>query len=99
MWITTISGKFLNKWEYQSTLQPPEKPVELDMEQWTGSKLRNECVKAVYFRPAYLTCKLNTSREMLGWKKHMLESRLPGEITTAIDMQMIPPLGHKAKRN
>jgi len=36
---------------------------------------------------------------MLGWKKHMLESRLPGEITTAIDMQMIPPLGHKAKRN
>ena len=25
------------------------------MEQWTGSKLRKECVKAVYCHPAYLT--------------------------------------------
>ena len=26
---------------------------------------------------------------MLGWKKHKLESRLPGEISTTLDMQMI----------
>ena len=35
---------------------------------------------------------------MLGWLKHELESRLPGEISTS-DMQMIPPLWQKAKRN
>ena len=28
--------------------------LELDMEQWTGSKLRKEYVKAVYCHPAYL---------------------------------------------
>ena len=29
---------------------------------------------------------------MLDWKKHKLESRLPGEISIASDMQMTPPL-------
>ena len=29
---------------------------------------------------------------MLGWKKHKLESRLPGEIAIISDMQMTPPL-------
>ena len=28
--------------------------LELDMEQWTGSKLRKEYIKAVYCHPAYL---------------------------------------------
>ena len=28
---------------------------------------------------------------MLGWKKHKLESRLPGEITITSDMQITPP--------
>ena len=32
-----------------------------DMEQWTGSKLGNESVKAVYCHPAYLTYMQNTS--------------------------------------
>ena len=34
---------------------------------------------------------------MLGWKKHKLESRLPGEISITSDMQMIPPLWQKTK--
>ena len=29
---------------------------------------------------------------MLDWKKHKLESRLPGEISITSDMQMTPPL-------
>ena len=33
---------------------------------------------------------------MLGWMKHNLESRLPGEI---VDMQMTPPLWQKVKKN
>ena len=35
---------------------------------------------------------------MLGWKKHNLESRLPGEISIASDMQMTSPLWQKVKR-
>ena len=35
----------------------------------------------------------------LGWKKHKLESRLPGEISITSDMQMTPPLWQKVKRN
>ena len=50
------------------------------MEQWTGSKLVKEYVKAVYCHPAYLTYMQSTSWEMLGWMKHKLESRLLGEI-------------------
>ena len=37
---------------------------------------------------AYLTCMQSTSWAMLGWKKHKLESRLPGEISITSDMQM-----------
>ena len=30
-------------------------PLELNMEQWTDSKLGKEYIKAVYYHPAYLT--------------------------------------------
>ena len=52
------------------------------MEQWTGSRLGKEYVKAVYCYPAYLTYMQSTSCEMPDWMKHKLES----------DMQMTPPL-------
>ena len=53
--------------------------------------------RLVYFHPAYLTYKKSTSSKMLGWMKHKLESRLPGEISIISDMQMTPPLWQKAK--
>ena len=34
----------------------------------------------------------STSCKILGWIKHELESRLPGEISITSDMQMTPPL-------
>ena len=71
----------------------------MDMEQQTGSKVRKEHVKAVYCHPAYLTYMQSTSRKMLDWLKHKLESRFPGEISITLDMQMTPPLWQKAKRN
>ena len=37
------------------------------------------------------------SREMLGWMKHKLESRLPGEISITSDMQMTTPNGRKQR--
>ena len=69
--------------------------LELDMGQWTGSKLGKEYVKAVYCHPAYLAYMQSTSREMLAWMKHKLKSRLPGEISTTSDMQIILPNGRK----
>ena len=56
-----------------------------------------EYVKAEYCHPAYLNYMQGTSRETLGWKKHKLESRLPGEVSITSDMQMTPPLWQKVK--
>ena len=36
-------------------MQVKKQQLEPDMEQWTGSKLEKEYVKAVYCHPAYLT--------------------------------------------
>ena len=55
------------------------------MEQQTGPKLGKEYIKAVYCHPVYLTHMQSTSWETLGWKKHKLESRLPGEISITSD--------------
>ena len=62
VWITTNCGKFLKKWEYQTTLpaswvicmQVKKNQLELDMEQQTRSK-SGKYVKAVYCESAYLT--------------------------------------------
>ena len=104
---TTNSGKFFKRWEYQTTLpaswevciQVKKQQLELDVEQQTGSKSGKEYIKAVYCHPTYLTYMRSTSWEMLDWKKHKLESRLPGEISITSDMQMIPHLWQKAKKN
>ena len=93
MWIKTNSGKFLKRWEYQTTLPVPweicfqvkKKQLDTDLEQHTGSKLGKKYVKAVYCHPAYLTYMQSTSWEMLGWMKHKLESRLLGEISITSD--------------
>ena len=69
-------------------MQDKKQQLELDMEQWTGSKLGKEYIKAVYCHHAYLTYVQTTSSEMLDWMKHKLELRLPGEISITSDMQL-----------
>ena len=76
-----------------------QKAAELDMEQWTGSKLGKNYIKAVYCHPAYLTYMQSTSCEMSGWMKHTLESSLPGEISITLGAQMTPLLWQKVKKN
>ena len=71
--------------------------LELDMEQQSGFKLGKEYIKAVYCHPAYLTCMHSTLCEMLDWMKHKPESRLPGEISITLEMQMTPPFRQKQK--
>ena len=73
--------------------------LEMDTEQQTSSKLGKDYVKAVYCHSVYLTYMQSISCEMLGWMNHRLESRLPGEISTTSDMQMITTLMQKVKRN
>ena len=61
-------------------------------------KSGKEYVKTVYCHPAYLTYMQSKSWETLGWKKHKLESRLPGEISITSETQMTPPYGRKWRR-
>ena len=84
---------------WEICMQVKKQQLELDMEKHTGSKLGKEYVKSVYCHPAYLTYLQSTSWEMLGWMKHKLESRLPGEISITSDVQMTPPLWQKVKNN
>ena len=68
------AGKFFKRWEYQSIslaswetcMQVKKQQLEPDMEQWTGSKLEKEYVKAVYCHPAYLIYMQSTSCKMPG---------------------------------
>ena len=45
-------------------MQEKKQQLEQSMEQWTGSKLEKEYIKAVHCHPAYLTYMQSTSREM-----------------------------------
>ena len=95
VWITTNSGKFWKRWEYQTTwpasweicMQVRKQQLELDVEQETGSKY----VKAIYCHPANLSHMQTTSCEMPVWMKHNLESRFLGEKSLTSHMQMAPP--------
>ena len=80
-------------------MQVKKQQLELDMEQQTGSKSGKEYVKVAYCHLVYLTYMQSTSCKILGWMKHKLESRLPGEISITSDMQMTPPLWQKVKKN
>ena len=86
-------------------MQVKKQLLEPDLEQWTGSKLGKEYIKAFFFlvnyycHPAYLTEMQNTSCEMPGWMKHKLQSRLQRKISTTSDMQIIPLLWQKVKGN
>ena len=107
VWITTNCGKFQKRWEYQTIwpaswetcLQIRKQQLELDMEQQTSSKSGREYVKDVCCHPANLTYMQSTVWEMLGWMKHKLESRWPGEISITSDVQMISLLWQKVKKN
>ena len=48
-------------------MQVKKQQLELDMEQWFGSKLGKKYVKAVDCHSAYLTSMQGTSCKMLGW--------------------------------
>ena len=64
-----------------------------------GSQLGEKYLKAVYCHLLYLADMQSTSCEMLCWMKYKLEIRLMGEIAITSDIQMIPTLWQKMKKN
>ena len=91
VWITTNCGKLLKRQEYKNTLcllrnlYSGQGAIVRTVYGTTGSKLGKEYVKNGYSHPV---CMQSTSCKMLDWMKHILESRLPGEISITSDMQM-----------
>ena len=71
-------------------MEARKQQLELDIEQQSGSKLGKEYIKAIYYHPAYLNSMQSTLYEMPDWMNHKLKSRLPGEISTTSDGQIIP---------
>ena len=57
-------------------MQFEKQQLEPDMEQWIGSKLGKEYVKAVCCHPVYLNYMQSISCEMPGWMNHKLELRI-----------------------
>ena len=109
LWVCRLqqTEKFFKRWEYWTTIlasweicmQVKKKQLELVMEQWTGSQLGKEYVKAVYCHLANLISMQSTSQEIPGWMNHKLESGFLGELSITSDMQITPLYWHKVKRN
>ena len=55
--------------------QAKKQHLELDMGQWTGSKLKKELIKAICCHHVYLTSVWSVSCKIPGWMNHKLESR------------------------
>ena len=70
-------------------MQDKKQQLDLDMEQWTGSKLGKEYVKAVYCHPAYLIY-VKYVMQNEGLNKSQTGIKLQGEISVTSDVQMIP---------
>ena len=83
--MTVNGGKFWKRWEYQTicpaswetSMQGRKQQLELDKEQQTVPS-REKYIKAIYCHSAYLIYMQSASWETLGWRKHKLESKLPG---------------------
>ena len=79
VWITTNCGKFLKRWEYQTAwpasweicIQVKKQQLKPHMEQWNGSKLGKDYIKAVYCHPMYLTY-----AEYIMWNARMDEAQV-----------------------
>ena len=78
-------------------MQVKKQQLELDMEQQIDSNSGEKYVNALYCHSTYLTYMQSTSRENDVLDEAQLESRLPGEIKIALDMQMTLPLWQKVK--
>ena len=79
VWITTNYGKFLKRWEYQTTwlasweicMQVKKQQLELDMEQQTGSTSGKEYEQSCILSP----CLFNLYAEYIMWNARVDEAQ------------------------
>ena len=91
VWITTNCGKFFKRWDYQTTwpasweicMQVRKRQFELDMEQWTGSKLGKEYIK-LYIVP----CLFNLYADNI-MQNARLDEAQPGIKTAQINVNKL----------
>ena len=97
----TVRQEYQTSWaaSWEICMQVRKQQLELDLEQWTDSKLGKEYIKTVCCHPAYVTYMQSTSWDKMGWMKHKLESRFAGEISITSDTQMTRCFWQKAKKN
>ena len=70
-------------------MQVRKQQAELDMEQQTGSKFGKGVSQGSILSPYLFNLYTEYIMRNAGLEKHKLESRLPGEIPTTSDMQMV----------
>ena len=85
--------------DHLTYMQDKKQQSELDMGQWTSSKLGKEYVKTVYCHPAYFTYMQSTSCEMPGCVNHKMESNCQEKYQQPQFIQMTPLKWQKVKRN
>ena len=102
VWIATNCEKFLKRWEYLTCLlrnlyagQEGTVRTGHGTTDWfqIGKGVHQGCILS----PCLFNLYAGYIMKNAGWKKHKLESRLPGEISITSDMQMTPPLWQKLK--
>ena len=80
-------------------MQARKQQLELDMEQQTGSKSEKEYIKAVYCHPALFNLYAEYIMRNAGLDEAQTEIKIARRISITSDMQMIPPLWQKVKKN
>ena len=80
-------------------MQVKTQQLQLDMEKQTGSKLGKEHLKAVYCHSNIFNLYAEYIMQNAGLDEAQMESRLLREVSIASDMQKIPPLRQKVKKN
>ena len=76
-------------------MQVKKQQLETDMQQWSGSKLGKENVKAVYYHPDYLTYMQSTSMQNARLDEAQAGIKIARRISITSDMQMTQPYGRK----
>ena len=106
VWITTNCGKFLRRWEYQTTL-PASWEIHMQVKKQVrtghGTPDRFQIGKGVCQGCILSPCLFNLYAEYIMWNAGMNEAqariRLLGEISITSEMHMTPPLWQKVKKN
>ena len=80
-------------------MQVKKQPLEPAMEQWAGSKLRKEYIKAIYCHLAYLTSVQSTSCEMAGLDEAQAGIKIAGRNINNFRYADDTPLWQRVKRN